>query len=70
MPKIFKRPLTSAQSAACACALRKRCTCRCNGLLHGVSHSQYQQLEQQYLSDQGYITESQVNDIIGFLKEE
>jgi hypothetical protein len=68
--KTYKRSLTSAQSTSCACALHKRCTCRCNGLLHGVSHSQYQQLEANYLSDQGYITEAQVADIIAFLKEE
>jgi hypothetical protein len=69
MPKIFKRSLTSAQSTACAMALKHRCTCRCNGLLHGVSHADYQHLEHSYLSEQGYITEQQVTDIIGFLKE-
>jgi len=70
MLKQYKRPLTSAQSAACACAMHKRCTCRCGGLLHGVNHSQYQQLEQSYLQEQGYITETQVQDIIQFLKED
>jgi hypothetical protein len=67
--KLYKRPLTSAQSMSCAMALKKRCTCRCNGLLHGVSHSDYQKLEGSYLQEQGYITEQQVTDIIGFLKE-
>jgi hypothetical protein len=67
--KVFKRSLTSAQSTSCALAQHKRCTCRCRGLLHGVSHAEYQKLESTYLSDQGYITEAQVIDIINFLKE-
>ena len=68
--KVFKRSLTSAQSTSCALAQHKRCTCRCGGLLHGISHSDYQKLEATYLHDQGYITEYQVIDIINFLDEE
>ena len=68
--KVFKRSLTSAQSASCAMALKHRCTCRCQGLLHGVAHAEYQKLEADYIRDQGYITEAQVYDIISFLKED
>lgn len=68
--KTYTRPLNAAQSDSCARALRKRCTCRCGGLLHGVNHSEYNRIEQQVLTEQGSITEDQVVDIINFLKED
>ena len=68
--KIFKRTLTLAQSNACECAKRPRCTCRCNGLLHGVNHADFIEMESAIFQSQGYITESQVNDLAYFLKEQ
>ena len=64
----FKRALTLHQSDACTLAEHPRCTCRCNGLLHGISHKSYAEIEQHIIERDGEITEDQVADIIAFLR--
>jgi len=66
----FKRALTLHQSDACTLAEHPRCTCRCGGLLHGVSHKSFMEIEQQIVSTDGSISDDQVADIIAFLKGE
>lgn len=67
----FKRALTLHQSDACTAAEHPRCTCRCGGLLHGVDHMAYMEIEKQVMERSGgEITEDQVADIISFLKGE
>jgi len=69
--RVFKRPLTLHQSDACTNAQHPRCTCRCGGLLHGVDHMEYMEIEKQLMErSNGGITEDQVADIIAFLKGE
>lgn len=70
MLRKFQRPLTQHQSDACTCAEKPRCTCRCGGLLHGVDHKDYMEIEKQIIETDGSITEDQVADIITFLKGE
>ena len=67
--KVFKRTLTQHQSVSCELAQKPRCTCRCNGLLHGVGHAQYMQIEADYIRRNGQITQDKVEDIIAFVKE-
>ena len=45
----FKRALTLHQSDACTQAEHNRCTCRCGGLLHGVDHKEYAEIEKQII---------------------
>ena len=66
--RIFKRPLNLHQSDACTNALHPRCTCRCGGLLHGVDHKDFMEIEQQIIRTDGSITVDQVADIIDFLQ--
>lgn len=66
----FKRALTLHQSDACTAAEHPRCTCRCGGLLHGVDHKAYSEIEKQIIETDGEITADQVADIISFLKGE
>jgi hypothetical protein len=66
----YKRPLTSFQSSSCESAQHPRCTCRCHGALHGVSHQSYIDLESEILADKGCITDDEVADIISFIKGE
>ena len=70
MIRKFRRALTLHQSDACTSAEHPRCTCRCGGLLHGVDHKTYMEIEKQIIEQDGEITADQVADIIAFLKGE
>ena len=70
MIRKFRRALTLHQSDACTQAEHPRCTCRCGGLLHGVDHKSYMEIEKQIIETDGSITQDQVADIIAFLKGE
>jgi hypothetical protein len=68
--KTYKRPINAAQASACESALHPRCKCRCGGALHGISHRKYAIAEQEILNSQGYIEDTQVQDIINILEED
>ncbi len=70
MSKVYKRPLTLHQSDACTNALHPRCTCRCGGLLHGIDHKDFMEIEKQILSEHGEITQDEVDEIIYFIREQ
>ncbi len=44
--KTYKRPLNKRQASACEKAKRRRCVCRCGGVLHGGSHYEYMREEE------------------------
>ena len=70
MGKVYKRPLTLHQSDSCTSAQHPRCTCRCGGILHGIDHKDFMEIEQNIIKQQGQITEDEVMEIVYFLREQ
>lgn len=48
-PEVYRRALGAYLAAACENATRKTCICRCGGALHGISHVEFNEVEQELL---------------------
>jgi len=68
--KTYKRPLTQAQANACESAVRHVCRCRCHGLLHGISHKEFMECEQEVLEENETMSEDEMILLAQVIKEE
>lgn len=65
----YTRPLSRYLANRCESAVGPKCTCRCNGVLHGKAHAEFLKRVNEALEIQGVIIDDDIQDIMKELDE-